>query len=70
MKLLFKRILKEEKGQGMVEYGLIIALVAVVAMAGLVALSGTDGVATHPEGTGLKGLIARIKKGLTPFFSN
>jgi pilus assembly protein Flp/PilA len=30
--------MKDEEGQGMVEYGLIIALVAVVAIAGLVIL--------------------------------
>ena len=30
-----KTTLRNQKGQGMVEYGLIIALVAVVAMAGL-----------------------------------
>lgn len=31
---------KEEGGQGMAEYGLIIALVAIAAIAGLTALSG------------------------------
>jgi pilus assembly protein Flp/PilA len=30
--------MKDEQGQGMVEYGLIIALVAVVAIAGLILL--------------------------------
>jgi len=33
-----KSSLRNQKGQGMVEYGLIIALVAVVAMAGLDAI--------------------------------
>lgn len=33
-----KRLVSEEKGQGMAEYGLILALVAVAAIAGLVIL--------------------------------
>lgn len=36
----FKRLWTEEEGQGMVEYGLIIALVAVVLIGALVALNG------------------------------
>jgi len=40
MKLLLKRLLSEEEGQGMVEYGLIIALVAVVLIGALVSLRG------------------------------
>lgn len=35
MKKFFKWLAKEESGQGMVEYGLIIVLVAVVAIVGL-----------------------------------
>ncbi|HHY97219.1 MAG TPA: Flp family type IVb pilin [Firmicutes bacterium] len=35
MSKLLKRLVKEESGQAMVEYGLIIALVAVVAIVGL-----------------------------------
>ena len=35
-----KRFWKKEEGQGMVEYGLIIALVAVVVIVGLTALGG------------------------------
>jgi len=35
---MLKRLFYEESGQGMVEYGLIIALVAIVAMAGLLTL--------------------------------
>lgn len=31
---LFKRLVKEEEGQGMAEYGLILALVAVACIAG------------------------------------
>ncbi len=37
---MWRRFFKEEAGQGMVEYGLIIALVAVVLIAALVALNG------------------------------
>ncbi len=40
MELLLKRFLSEEEGQGMVEYGLIIALVAVVLIGALVGLQG------------------------------
>ncbi|KRQ86267.1 Flp/Fap pilin component [Caloramator mitchellensis] len=36
--LTFMALNKKQKGQGMVEYGLIIALVAVVAIAGLILL--------------------------------
>jgi pilus assembly protein Flp/PilA len=35
---MLKKLVKDESGQGMVEYGLIIALVAVVAIAGLTLL--------------------------------
>lgn len=35
MKKMMNWMLKEESGQGMVEYGLIIVLVALVAMVGL-----------------------------------
>jgi pilus assembly protein Flp/PilA len=35
---IMMRLFKEEEGQGMVEYGLIIALVSIAAIAGLVAL--------------------------------
>lgn len=34
----FMRILKDEDGQGMVEYGLIIGLIAIVVVAALVTL--------------------------------
>ncbi|MEW6107157.1 MAG: Flp family type IVb pilin [Bacillota bacterium] len=40
MMALLKRLFYEEDGQGMVEYGLIIALVAVVLIGALVALRG------------------------------
>ena len=35
---MIQTVLQNKKGQGMVEYGLILALVAVVGMAGLVLL--------------------------------
>jgi pilus assembly protein Flp/PilA len=38
MKKLFSWLKNEESGQGMVEYGLIIALIAIVVIAALVAL--------------------------------
>ena len=37
----FMRILKDEDGQGMVEYGLIIGLIAIVVVAALVTLRPT-----------------------------
>ncbi len=40
MKTKLVRFLKEEEGQGMTEYGLIIALVAIVVIGALVALGG------------------------------
>jgi pilus assembly protein Flp/PilA len=46
---MLKRFFKEDAGQGMVEYGLIIALVAVVLIVALVALNG-----------GLTGIFNRI----------
>lgn len=35
---IMKRLVREEEGQGMVEYALIIALIAIVAAVGLTAL--------------------------------
>ncbi len=46
---MVKRLLVEEKGQGMAEYGLILALVALVVVTGLTVLSG-----------GLNGLFDRV----------
>lgn len=37
---LFKRLWNDEEGQGMVEYGLIIALVSIVVIAALIAVGG------------------------------
>ena len=50
---LLRRLWNEEEGQGMVEYGLIIALVAIVVVVGLTTLGGT-------ETTGLKGFFKKI----------
>jgi len=38
---MLKRLFKDESGQGMVEYGLIIALVAVVIVIALTAMGGS-----------------------------
>ena len=48
-----KSIVKSEKGQGMVEYGLILALIAVVAV-----------VALTPMGTTLRDMLASVTTGL------
>ncbi len=59
MKKLFKLLsqMKNEKGQGMVEYGLIIGLIAIVVIVALTALGG-----------GLEGIFTDINTalGLTP----
>lgn len=50
---LISRLVKEESGQGMVEYGLIIAAVAVVAIVGL----GAFGTQLSDFFTALKGKL-------------
>lgn len=40
MKNLLKRLWKEEEGQDLVEYGLLVVLVALAAMAGMNTLAG------------------------------
>ena len=50
-----RSFLTNEDGQGMVEYGLIIALVAVVLIGALTILGGDDG---------LKGLFGRVTDAL------
>lgn len=40
MKNLLKRLWKEEEGQDLVEYGLLVVLVALAAIAGMNALAG------------------------------
>jgi len=54
MKNLVGRLVKEEEGQGMVEYGLIVALVVVVGIA--VVGNGADG----GLGTAIKGIFGKI----------
>jgi pilus assembly protein Flp/PilA len=58
MKKLWNAFLSEESGQGMVEYGLIIALIAVALIAILSTLSGS-----------LEGIFTEVKDsldGVTP----
>ncbi len=51
MKDLVKRFIREEDGQGLVEYGLILALVSVVVIAALTALGGgLSGIFEHITG--------------------
>jgi pilus assembly protein Flp/PilA len=52
---MLKKLFQEESGQGMVEYGLIIALVAVVAIGGLTLL-----------GPSIKNLFTNINTELQP----
>ena len=57
MKNAMKKIgkyLKSEKGQGMVEYGLIIALVAIVVIAAIVLLGGN-----------LTGIFTKVAKAIS-----
>ena len=51
---MMKELLKNESGQGMVEYGLIIALVAIVAIVGLKLV-----------GTQVGGIFTKVKDELT-----
>ncbi len=53
MKEMMKRLFRDEEGQGLVEYGLIIALVAIALIAGLTALAG------NTDDDGLKGIFKR-----------
>jgi pilus assembly protein Flp/PilA len=55
MKQLISRLMREEKGQGMAEYGLILALIAVVVI-GALTLLGTD----------LQGIFTNITNAITP----
>ncbi|MEQ8175160.1 MAG: Flp family type IVb pilin [Syntrophomonadaceae bacterium] len=51
---IFKRLVKEEEGQGMAEYGLILALIAVAVIGVLGAL-----------GTGISDKFTEVTDGLT-----
>lgn len=49
---VLKRLWTDEEGQGLVEYGLIIALVAILLVGGLLALTGAlDGIFESISGT-------------------
>ncbi|ETA81401.1 Flp family type IVb pilin [Youngiibacter fragilis] len=52
---LFKRLWNDEEGQGMVEYGLIIALVSIAVIGLLIALGGQLGTIFTNITNGLKG---------------
>ncbi|OPY55953.1 MAG: Flp/Fap pilin component [Pelotomaculum sp. PtaU1.Bin035] len=52
---LAKRLLRDESGQGMAEYGLILALVAVALIGGLTALKN-----------GLAGTFSTVTTAVTP----
>ena len=57
MKGLITRFIREEEGQGMVEYGLILALVAVVVIVALTTMGGEiegifETITGHLEGAG------------------
>lgn len=54
MKKFMTRLFKEEEGQGLVEYGLILALVAVVVIGVLTTM-----------GEGLKGIFGTVNDELT-----
>lgn len=43
MRKWLERLIREEEGQGLVEYGLILALVAVAVIGALTLLGGKDG---------------------------
>ena len=49
-----KNFLRDEEGASAVEYGLIVGLIAIVIVAVLIAIGGTDT-------TGLKGLFTDVK---------
>jgi len=54
---LMKKLIREEEGQGMVEYGLILALVSIVVIGVLTAIGGN-------KTTGLKGKFNDVLKAL------
>lgn len=53
---LLKRLWKDEKGQAMSEYGIVLAIIAVGAIAALTALSGKIAGVFSKIGTALQGL--------------
>lgn len=58
---LLKKLVHEENGQGMAEYGLIIALVAIVLIVALGTLSGGIGDVFNKIGTKLTGEASKIQ---------
>lgn len=55
MSNLFRRFVREEEGQDLVEYAMLLALIAVVCVAGVTAV-----------GTGLSGFYAGLPAQVTP----
>ena len=56
---LIKRLVKEEEGQGMVEYGLIIGLISIVVIVALTAAGGSLGEIFDKIAASLAGAAAK-----------
>jgi pilus assembly protein Flp/PilA len=55
MRQLLKRLWREEEGQDLVEYGLLLVLVALAATAGMTSLAGAINTTFTNAGTNLTG---------------
>lgn len=58
---LIRRFVKEEEGQGLVEYALIIGLISIVAIAALSAAGGSIGDMFDSVSNSLKGAKEEVK---------